>query len=48
MDKPVPFWFIIFSIIVLVAGSYIIYLWLKSLIIKDSDDNIERSIDIKQ
>ncbi len=48
MDKPVPSWFIFFTIFVLVGGSYIIYLWLKSLIIKDSDDNSKRSIDIKQ
>jgi len=48
MDKPIPLWFVIFTVFVLVGGSYIIYLWLKSLIIKDSDDNIKRSIDIKQ
>ena len=48
MDKPIPFWFVIFTVFVLVGGSLIIYLWLKSLIIKDSDDNIKRSIDIKQ
>jgi len=31
MDKPVPFWFIVFTIIVLVSGSFLIYLWLKNL-----------------
>ncbi|NPA88173.1 glutamyl-tRNA amidotransferase [Caminibacter pacificus] len=41
MDKPVPFWFVLFTIIVLVGGSYLIYLWLKSLKIdiKDENDN---------
>ncbi|MEO1959251.1 MAG: glutamyl-tRNA amidotransferase [Nautiliaceae bacterium] len=39
MDK-VPFWFIVLSVVVLVGGSFLIYLWLKSLIPrKDSDDN---------
>ena len=47
MDKPIPLWFVIFTVFVLVGGSYIIYLWLKSLIIKDSDDNVKRSIEIK-
>ena len=48
MDKPIPLWFVILTIFVLVAGSFVIYLWLKSLIIKDNDDNIKRSFDIKQ
>ena len=39
MDKPVPFWFILFTIAILVGGSYIIYLWLKNLTLKYSDDN---------
>ena len=45
MDKPIPFWLIIFSIIILVGGSYLIYLWLKNIKIdiKDSNDNIKRS-----
>ena len=48
MDKPIPLWLVFFTVFVLIAGSFIIYLWLKSLIIKDSDDNIKRSFDIKQ
>ena len=39
MDKPIPLWLIVLTIIVLVGGSFIIYLWLKNIIIKDSDDN---------
>jgi uncharacterized membrane protein len=39
MDKPIPFWLVVLTIIVLVGGSFIIYLWLKNIIIKDSDDN---------
>jgi hypothetical protein len=41
MDKPVPFWLIIITVIILVGGSFIIYLWLKSLKIdiKDKNDN---------
>jgi len=39
MDKPIPFWLIVITIIILVGGSFIIYLWLKNIIIKDSDDN---------
>ncbi|WP_459978781.1 glutamyl-tRNA amidotransferase [Nautilia lithotrophica] len=31
MDKPVPFWFIILNIIIIVAISYIVYRWLKSI-----------------
>ena len=48
MDKPIPLWVVFLTIFVLVGGSFIIYLWLKSLIIKDSDDNIKKSFDIKQ
>ena len=48
MDKPISIWFVFFTIFVLVGGSFVIYLWLKSLIIKDSDDNIKKSFDIKQ
>jgi len=48
MDKPVSIWFVFCTIFVLIAGSFIIYLWLKSLIIKDSDDNIKKSFDIKK
>ncbi len=43
MDKPVPFSFIVGSVIILVGVSFIIYFWLKSLIIKDDNDNIKRS-----
>jgi len=39
MDKPIPFWLVVLTIIVVVGGSFIIYLWLKNIIIKDSDDN---------
>jgi hypothetical protein len=39
MDKPIPFWLVIVTIIFLVGGSFLIYLWLKNIIIKDSDDN---------
>jgi len=42
-DKPVPFWVILITIIVLITVSVGIYLWLKSLIIKDENDNIEKS-----
>ena len=31
MDKPVPFWFIILTIIIIVGGSFLIYKWLKGL-----------------
>ncbi|WP_456469736.1 glutamyl-tRNA amidotransferase [Caminibacter sp.] len=31
MDKPVPFWLIILTVLILVGGSYLIYLWLKSI-----------------
>jgi hypothetical protein len=31
MDKPVPFWLIVLTIIILVGGSYIIYKWLETL-----------------
>jgi len=48
MDKPVSFWFILVTIVVLISISVGIYLWLKSLIIKDENDNIERSFTIKQ
>jgi len=48
MDKPISIWFVFFTIFVLVGGSFVIYLWLKSLIIKDSDDNIKRGFEIKQ
>jgi len=48
MDKPISFSVILITIFVLVGVSLLIYLWLKSLIIKDSDDNIKRSFDIKQ
>jgi hypothetical protein len=31
MDKPVPFWFIILNIVVIIIVSFLIYKWLKSL-----------------
>jgi len=31
MDKPIPFWLIILTVIVLVGGSFLIYLWLKNI-----------------
>ncbi len=43
MDKPIPFSIILISAFILLIVSLIVYIWLKSLIIKDSDDNIERS-----
>jgi hypothetical protein len=32
MDKPVPGWLIVFTIIVLVSVSVVAYFWLKSLV----------------
>ncbi len=43
MAKPIPFSIILISAFILLIVSLIVYIWLKSLIIKDSDDNIERS-----
>jgi hypothetical protein len=43
MDKPVPSWLVLITVFILVGGSFIIYLWLKNLTLKDSDDNIKRS-----
>ncbi|MEO1923246.1 MAG: glutamyl-tRNA amidotransferase [Nautiliaceae bacterium] len=45
MDKPVPFWLIGITVLILVGGSYLIYLWLRNIKIdiKDSNDNIKRS-----
>ncbi len=43
MDKPISFSIILISAFILLIVSLIVYIWLKSLIIKDSDDNIERS-----
>ena len=48
MDKPIPFEVVLTTIIILITISFLIYLWLKSLVVKDSDDNIKRSFDIKQ
>jgi len=31
MDKPIPFWLIILTVIVLVGGSFLIYLWFKNI-----------------
>ena len=31
MDKPIPFWFILLTVVILVGGSFLIYLWLKNL-----------------
>jgi hypothetical protein len=31
MDKPIPFWFIVLTIIILVGTSFIIYKWLENL-----------------
>ena len=31
MDKPVSFWFIVLNIIIIVAVSFAIYKWLKSI-----------------
>ncbi|EDM23084.1 glutamyl-tRNA amidotransferase [Caminibacter mediatlanticus TB-2] len=31
MDKPIPFWFILLTVILLVGSSFLIYLWLKNL-----------------
>ncbi len=43
MDKPVSFETIIVTVIVLTLISLSLYLGLKSLIIKDDNDNIKRS-----
>ncbi len=43
MDKPVPFSIIFISAFILLSVSLVVYVWLKSLIIKDNDDNIKRS-----
>ncbi len=48
MDKPVPLWVIVLTIVILVSVSFGIYFWLKSLIVKDNDDNTKRSFEIKQ
>jgi len=48
MDKPIPFWIILVTIVILVSISFLVYFWLKSLIIKDENDNIKRSFTIKQ
>jgi len=48
VDKPIPFEVVLTTIIILITISFLIYLWLKSLVVKDSDDNIKRSFDIKQ
>ena len=39
MDKPVPFWFILFTIVLLIGGSFLIYKWLENIKIKDENDN---------
>jgi hypothetical protein len=31
MDKPVPFWLIVLTVIILVGMSFIIYKWLENL-----------------
>ncbi|WP_096259737.1 glutamyl-tRNA amidotransferase [Lebetimonas natsushimae] len=31
MDKPVPFWFVFLTIVILISVSYIIYKWLENL-----------------
>ncbi|GAB6045009.1 hypothetical protein JCM11957_06070 [Caminibacter profundus] len=51
MDKPISFGFIALTVVVLIGGSFLIYLWLKSLKLdtkidsdkKDNNDNIKRS-----
>jgi len=41
MDKPVPSWLIVLTIIILIAVSFGIYLWLKSINIENTkkEDN---------
>jgi hypothetical protein len=39
MDKPVPFWFILFTIVLLIGSSFLIYKWFENIKIKDENDN---------